>query len=283
MNPELPPDVAKTKTFSSFAIQNLEAMRLLRKFGLLSQSHEERGKKAWGKLGDTERSYRNIAEHSLVVGMTADIIFEKLQEKGLLTAEERVAGTKGAVLHDLLKRAEIEAQYANDRPDQSKYLSSEELQKIDDAAFEHYGISKEDVREYALARRTTFDAVGVPPEQIDLTGSPNRLQEWVIFFSDWSVAHTNIVSPEERFRDIRNRGFYQKTYTEKYRQLFGDEALKQLPNPEDATEEILRINKSQIDVVEEQLKSMLDIPKEVRLVDFIRQNLETRYRSAKQP
>ena len=88
---------AKTKVFSAFALSNLSAMRLLHEYGLLGKTGN-----ALGALQGKEKSYRNIAEHSLVVGMVADIILERLYEKKHISYPQWKQGTKAALMHDLL-------------------------------------------------------------------------------------------------------------------------------------------------------------------------------------
>lgn len=265
------PEFSKTRTFSSFAIQNIEAMRLLREFGLLGRSEDERGKKATATIDEKEQSFRNIAEHSLVVGMTSDIIFEELEKRGFLTDEERREGTRAAIIHDMLKRGEIEMKASRGK---TEYGTQEELNKAKQYVFEKAGISEDQIEEYRLTKRASFDTIETSPEQVSLD-TPDDLREWTIFYTDLSVSHTNIVGPDVRVDEVRQRGSYKKTYADKYYKISGQ-------NPEDvdlesAAEKGMEQQVAIAHAVEGQLKRMLDLPEDVSLPQFIREHLEQRY------
>lgn len=266
----------KTEFFSSFALSNLEAMRLLRKFGLLRQPGEQKDKPAWGKIEGKERSFRNIAEHSLVVGATADILFEKLAEKGYLTLQERKVGTKTAILHDLTKRQELEFKKGINEGEGAEVIDPEEKKKLAESFLAEHGISKED--------RDTFNPYSVIPEIFGLNeaevkpfASAQEIIRWTISVSDWMVAHTALVSPNERMEEAINRGDYNKDYLWWYKRIYKDDADADSKEPSSITKAVFEKAIPILNKVEGELKKALDIPGQEKLVDFVKGEFDKKF------
>lgn len=139
-------DISKTRALSEFAVSNTSAMRILRNFGLLRQTGEGREKRAWGKLQGKERSFRNIAEHSLVAGMVTDVVLERLKDNGHLTQDERKRGTKAALMHDMLKRKELEMQYGTEAGDHQVFFDPIQREIINELLLQEHHISQQDIQ-----------------------------------------------------------------------------------------------------------------------------------------
>ncbi|MBI5405149.1 MAG: hypothetical protein HY976_02885, partial [Candidatus Kerfeldbacteria bacterium] len=209
------------------------------------------------------------------VGMTADVLFEKLRAKGFLTDEERATGTKAALIHDLTKREEIE--FMKQRGDKD-YPTQTEINERRREFFAQHGISEHDIQDYQLTQLASFDTLNIDPESIDVTTSPDTLREWTIFYADLSVAHTDLVGPHDRLEEIRQRDVYSQTYANKYREIFGEHEFRQLPNgTKDAAEIMMQRMEKQALTVADQLKKMLELPKDVDLHSYIIEQLKQRY------
>lgn len=276
----------KTKAFQDLAVSNLSAMRLLRDFGLLRKSKEPRDKKAWGKLAGKERSFRNIAEHCLVVAMLEDVLLESLEEKGHISAVDRKKGVKAAILHDLTKRQELEATYGVETKE-GKFINPEEKKLFIKRLIEQHNISSEDKETLSLTG-LTGDAVLFlsPQEEINISSSPEELIKWTIFLTDYMVAHDQVVSPRERIREATERMMEKGEYNENslwwFEKLYGRETSQRVLEKQGKEEIINRTYdpiKRCIIEVEDQLKELLGVG-DKSILDFIQENIDKRYQAS---
>lgn len=264
----------KRQLFSTFALSHLEAMRLLRKFGLLRQEGETKERAAWGKLEGKERSFRNIAEHCLVVGMVADVILERLVENGHLAEADRRRGAKAAILHDLTKRQELEAQYGVEKGGKGRHLDPAARKKFVDELLEKQGVSAEDWADFNLSRRAGSGLWEGGKVSLE---SPRELIEWTIAVADYSVAHTNLVNPGQRLKEAIERGGYEDEFQWWFKKLYGDEAFKQAGSQRAAAEVISERVVGVFAEVEEKLKPKLGLGENETISDFIEEQIIKRY------
>ncbi|MBI4114834.1 MAG: hypothetical protein HY445_03265 [Candidatus Niyogibacteria bacterium] len=264
------PNKEKTSQFSAFALSHMEAMRLLRNFGLL-------GDKAGGRLEGKERSYRNIAEHCLVVGMVADTILEKFSEKGYLTAEERQIGVKAALIHDLTKRQELEIEHGVEKGSPKTFLDPEHRKEFISQVLAKHRVSEKDIDDFSLTRLTGDGLLELDEKHIVITTSPRELIRWIILLSDYMVAHTSIVSPQERMDEAQERGEYDELQRWWFEKLYGKQALTEAENKND----VGRILNTRIlfflQQVEDQCRDALEIDAQQPFSDYIKQEIRKRY------
>jgi hypothetical protein len=267
---------SKTEFFSLFALNNMEAMRLLKKFGLLRQEEESREHRAWGKLEGQERSFRNIAEHSLVVGVVADVILERLAERGFISPEDRKRGTKAALLHDLAKRQELERQYGVEKGESGEYLNPEERNKFISKLLEEYGVSEKDIADIDLSKLSGGGPFGVDIEKISLE-SPQFLIEWAISIADYSVAHTDVVSIPQRMEEAIKRGGYSDEFRWWFEKIYGEKALSDVQDPDEIAKAVYAKTSEVFNRVQTELKPKLGLDEDETVHDFIQKQLESRY------
>lgn len=280
-------ELGKTETFSGFSVGNISAMRLLRRFGLLRQPGEPRDKKARGFLEGKERSFRNIAEHCVVVGMVTDVIFASLEKQGKITRETRRKGVKAAILHDLTKRQELEASHGINSIAEARFINPEEERNFINQLLDEHDISSQDRETLSLSGLTGGNVLFLPPdEKINLGRSPEDLIRWTIFLTDYMVANDLVVSPENRIAEVTERIISQGEYSQEvswwYKRLFGEEAFIAAQQSQGKREIINAINnpiKRSISVVEHQLQDMLGIG-DTSILDFVQQNIQERYQES---
>jgi len=270
----------KTKIFGTFALSNIEAMRLLRKFGLLRQQDEPVDKKAWGKLEGKERSFRNITEHCMVVGMVTDVILEKLEEKGHLREQERKAGAKGAILHDLTKRQELEKQYGVEEEDEGVFLDPQAKEEFIAELLDKYKLSSDQRKLVALQKLTGEGSIEIKNEKIDISSS-RELMQWVILLADAMVAHTKVVSAEDRMNEVINRGEYSKTSDWWYKKLYGEKQFNQIKDKKESAKAVYGKILNFLRQTEDQLKSLLSVEENQSLLEFIENQIKNRYATFK--
>lgn len=264
----------KTETFSNFGLSNMEAMRLLRDFGLLGK------KESVGKLEGKEKTYRNIAEHSLVVGMTADVILEKLEERGFLTPEERKMGTKAAIIHDLTKMQEIELKHGVERYSSKKFLNPDEKEDFVNNLLKERNVSQKDREILSLSDLTGEGVLNFPDDKkLDISYSPKNLVRFAIFFSDYVVAHTALVKPEERMREVIERSEYNDLDIWWYKKIYGEEELRGIEDPKKISEKVRSKTMNFLKQTEEQFKVLLGVDASKSLSDFIEGEIKKRYES----
>jgi len=266
----------KTEFFSSFAISNIEAMRLLKKFGLLGASGESKGEKAWGMLAGEERSFRNISEHCLVVGAVADVFLEKFVENEYLTSEERATGVKAAILHDLTKRKELEAMKGVEEANET-FFNPKEQEGLKETFLQESGISDEDYDVISLSRFSGGGFVDLDPAEVHPLTSPESIIEWTIALSDWMVVHTHIVSVDDRIKEIVERGGYSEEYRWQHREFFGESGDTADKDDRTVIEEVFRKIYPILAKVEKEFKDALDIPQEESVADFVRSEFSERF------
>ncbi len=266
----------KRRLFSALALSNKEAMKLLQKFGLLRQEGETRERRAWGKLESKERSFRDIAEHSLVVGMVTDVILERLAEGSYISVDDRKRGTKAALLHDLTKRQELEMQYGVEKGEKGEYLDPEARKRFIADLLEKHGVSSEDVADFNLSRLARSGSLEVDIEKISLE-SPQELIEWTIAISDYTVAQTDIVSIDQRMEEAIKRGGYNEEFLWWFKKIYGEEALKDIQDPSEIAERVYDRAREAFDQVQNKLKPKLGLGEDETIYDFIQEQMEKRY------
>lgn len=263
----------KTKTFSNFGLSNMEAMRLLRDFGLL-------GKGAKGRLEGKERTYRNIAEHCLVVGMTTDVILQRLEELGLLTPEEREMGTKAAIIHDLTKRQELEVGHGIEADSPKRFLDPDKKKDFINNLLADNQVLQRSREILSLSDLTDDGILNFPEnEKLNISDSPENLIRFSILFCDATVAHTDLVTPDERMKEIIERGGYNDLDVWWYRKLYGEEKLKGIEDPKIISEAVYSRKIIFLRQIEEQLKSLMGIDESESLSDYIKEEIKKRYES----
>jgi hypothetical protein len=253
--------VKKGKFYKSFVARNKKAMEVLSKFGLL-------GRGAWGKLGGKRRTFSNIAEHCLTVGMVADAIFSRLHEVGYLSKKLWWQGTLAAILHDATKRWELEVMFGIEagvglgyypRPTRCK-----EIAKI---LFDRMAITPDVRCLFYLAGLSGGGANSITREQVKPLRSKRDMIRWTIFLADYMVTNTDIVSPFKRWNEIMNReGIVDKETIRKYKKKIGKE-----PDPSLSTREIFQITSPNLEFmftkVETDLKSAMEI--DISILNFV--------------
>lgn len=264
-------DDKKTKTFSIFGQSHIRMMRLLRDFGLL-------GEEVRGKLEGKERTYRNIAEHCLVVGMVADVIMEKLVEREYLKPEERKIGTNAALIHDLTKRLELETEKGINTDSQKTFLNPEQKTELIANLLEKYRVSKEDVELYHLSKLAGDGILNLDEEMIKITKSPEDLTRWVIFFSDYAVAHTSLAPYRTRFEEANQRGEYNDLTIWWYKKLYGNNT-NEIKDPTTIIKKVQDKLEYFLKQTEQQLKDIIGVDKSEDLVDYVKEQIEERYES----
>ena len=267
-------ELEKTKTFSKFGLSNMEAMRLLRDFGLLGK------KEAVGKLQGKERSYKNIAEHCLVVGMVVDVILQEFEERGLLTPEEREKGTKAAIIHDLPKRQHIEVQNGIEAGSPKESLTPDKIAALDAELLAQHNISQEDVELFSLSEFAGSGKFEFPEDgKINVSGSPEDIIRFAILFGDHVVSDTSIMDFNERIDKVIERGRYNDEFVWWYRKLYGEEKLKGIKDPKEASEKIYGKVRKFLQQTEDQFKSLIGVDESESLLDYIKEEIKKRYES----
>ena len=277
--------LGRAATFHNLVTAHFGAMRLLEKFGLVKQRHEPRDKKrqAWGSLAGKERSFRNIAEHSLVVAMIVDVVTERLEAKGIINREENEQAVTAACLHDLTKRQELQIQHGIKIP-RSTFFNPHRRKKFITRLLDRLQISEKDRKILGLTEYTgdgLFFTYLQRGEKIEINESPEELTKWLICLADYMVAHTNLVSPEERIKEAKQRNQYSELEKWWFERLYGKQELEEiLEGPYGAqqiNDRLAGIALGYLEQVETQLKELLDIPQEGSLMDFVQQQIYARY------
>ena len=169
------------------------------------------------ELWDHYRMPAHVREHSRKVALVARFVAEKLSDKGVCVDVDLVE--RAALLHDLLKAIE----FAPDGLDDAGISRGETVIKAEDRGFfielmqkfdgmphtiATYELLKDDYPELALViRKHGYKDILEPSLQ------PFTWEEKILTYADKRVAHEEIVSLEERFREGHER--YKKRHPEK--------------------------------------------------------------------
>lgn len=265
----------KTQVFGQFALANIFAMRLLRKFGLLRQLGEKasagvprRERFARGLLAGKERSFRNIAEHSLVVAIVADTLLERAEVLRKVTPEERKNGVEGALFHDLTKRMELEARFGG-REAHDKFISPPDMDQKRKSWIAELKVSDHLLRIIELSRLSGEGIISLREEQIQIV-SPSDLIRFCICIADYLVSHTSLTSIHDRLLEMSNRGEYGDLLSWSFDQLFPDE-IEHSKNKKAIS--MIKIIEEKLILVEEALCARLEISREIGVFPFVQNEI----------
>lgn len=268
----------KTRFFAHFALAHLDVMRLLKTLGLLRQTgeksptdEEQRDKKikhherfARRILNGEERSFRNIADHSLVVGVVADILLQEAVKKGLITDAQRKQGVYGALLHDATKRKELELQLGTTKQDKNIFFDPEALIRVRKLIFEILAVSAEMQTSIDLAKYSGDGLLCLSLDEIKERKSSEDLISFIICIADYLVKNTrekrsHLVVLDERLMGVLSREELTPLLKWWSKRLF------------DISEPELTIfaEKKRVLIMEKIVKSALGIPPSMQLFDFV--------------
>jgi hypothetical protein len=269
-------NLKKTEYFASLGMGNLEAMRLLKRYGLMRTSNEPKGREAWGMLEGQPRGFRNIAEHCLVVGAVADVFLGKFAEQGYLTLEERAMGVKAAIIHDLTKRKELEFTKGVSEK-KTILLLPDEQERLKESFLQEFGISDKDRQALHLSRLAGGGFFDLDPAEVHPLESPQSIIEWTVALSDWMVAHTSVVSVEKRIEEIIKRGGYSDEYRWWHRKFYGEGGNTETKDDDTVTKEVFIKIYPILAKVEREFRDALHIPQEERVADFVQSEFNRRF------
>lgn len=232
--------VHKIKNLSKFVSSYPEAVKVLKKMGLL-------GKGAWGRLGGKKKNFENIAEHCFVVGLVADIILGKLFERGHLSKELWHQGTLAAILHDATKRFELEVHYGIWKGTGLGHYPGTAMRREISKILFCRTVNPKLRKITSLNEMTGGNAYQLPINKIRPLESKRKTIIWTIFLADHMVALTDIVSPKERMKELRKR--YKNPAN--YKNL-----APKFEKVENALKSILKINGRIVDFVKDKAKNL---------------------------
>lgn len=179
----------KTKFWSAFAMKHLRDMRILRDAGLLGKENQD---------------WRNIAEHSLVVGALAGFLAGELRKQGLDIDPEMVESA--AILHDATKRLDIEKgiRYSTEREQgELKYLLTKS------------GYTDEFIKISSYTGRVP--EIYLEGEEQDREIDNITTEQLIVAYSDAKIRNVNVVSLEDardanKTKDSHDENFYDEWY-----------------------------------------------------------------------
>lgn len=180
----------KTKFWSAFVMKHLQDMRILRDAGLLGKENQD---------------WRNVAEHSLVVGALAGLLAGELKKQGLDIDPEMVESA--AILHDASKRLDIEKGV--------RYSTEKEQGELNDLLTKS-GYTDEFIKISSYAGRVP--EIYLEGEEQDREIDKRTIQQLIVAYSDAKIRNVNVVSLEDA-RDANKRkashdeNFYDKWYS----------------------------------------------------------------------